>query len=78
MVKFRKRIDKANKIYIPKVVQESGFKGVLDVNLHPNATALAIYPVNADKETVIKSLEVILQDLRNEVERQALGVDKVK
>jgi len=66
MIKFRKKVDKANKIYIPKVMQET-FQGTL--TLHPNSVVAALYPDDANLSRVIESLKLIIRDL----ELQTLG-----
>jgi len=57
---------------MPKILREAGFTD--EIEIAPNLSAAAFYPAETPKTDVIRSLEVILQDLRNEVERQALGV----
>jgi hypothetical protein len=49
-------------------MQESGFKG--EIEICPNQVAAAIYPKDVQKEYVIKSLKLIIQDLENEIERK--------
>ncbi|MGQ9507545.1 MAG: hypothetical protein ACUVTB_06815 [Candidatus Bathycorpusculaceae bacterium] len=63
MVKFTLKMDRNNKVYIPKPIREAGFIETLEII--PNAFAAVVYPSGADLERVKKSLEVILKDVEH-------------
>ncbi|MEM2342269.1 MAG: hypothetical protein QXX94_07555 [Candidatus Bathyarchaeia archaeon] len=65
MVRFRQRLDRNRKIYIPKPLREAGFNTVIEII--PDTHAAAIYPAGADLREVVQSLEIILQDLKLQV-----------
>jgi len=67
MVRFRQRLDRNKKIYIPKPLREVGFRDILEIR--PNTHAAAIYPAGADLEKVVQSLEIIIQDLKLQIGR---------
>jgi hypothetical protein len=68
MVKFQTKILQKNKLYIPKAMQNAGFKGLIDIC--PNQKTAVIYPSEIPADRVIKSLELILQELKLEAEYQ--------
>ena len=62
MVKFKQRLDRNKKIYIPKPLRLMGFDNVIEIS--PDTTAAAIYPEGSDLTEVIQSLEWIIQGLK--------------
>ena len=60
-MEFELKIGPQGHIYFPKKVRQ-----ILGENLKllPNATAVVIYSEKADLQTVIKSLQVIISDLK--------------
>ncbi|MBS7649691.1 hypothetical protein KEJ17_08640, partial [Candidatus Bathyarchaeota archaeon] len=60
MVKFRQKLDRNEKIYIPKILREAGFDKVLEIFL--SSYAAVIYPAEADLGKVIQNSEIIIQD----------------
>jgi len=62
LVRFRQKLDRNMKVYIPKPLREVGFKDVIEIR--PNTHAAAIYPEGTDISKVIQSLELIIQDLK--------------
>lgn len=64
MVEFSIKVHpKQRQAYIPKeVVEALGLR----LKAKPNRYAMVVYPENVDKELVIKSLEVLLADLKLE------------
>ena len=65
MVRFRQKLDRNMKIYIPKSLREIGFKDVLEIR--PDTHAAATYPEGTDVSKIIRSLELIIQDLKLEI-----------
>ena len=63
MVRYRKSI-RSGVVRIPEEVREAFGD---EIELLPNFRAMAVYPVGANKKVVIKSLQLIVQDLRNEL-----------
>jgi len=65
-------------IRIPKPVIESFFKDdeSLEIEMAAASFAAAIYPRNVDKRLVIKSLKLIIEDLKNELELEKAGSKK--
>jgi len=68
MVRFRQKLDKNKKIYIPKPLRESGFKDTIEIR--PNTHAAVMYPQGASINNVIKSLEIIIRDLQLQLETE--------
>jgi len=62
MVRFKQRLDRNKKIYIPKPLRAMGFDDVIEIS--PNTRAAAMYPEGADLIEVIRSLEWIIQGLK--------------
>jgi len=62
MVKFKQRLDRNKKIYIPKPLRIMGFDDVIEIS--PNTRAAAMYPEGSDPIEVIRSLEWIIQGLK--------------
>ena len=62
MVKFRQKLDKNKKIYIPKPLREIGFNDIIEIE--PNTHAAVMYPRGVPLDRVIASLEIILRDLK--------------
>jgi len=65
MVRFRKRIYKDGLIKLPKEVKEHLGE---EVEIAPNYFAAVMYPKDADLRRVLKSLEIIAADLKNQLE----------
>jgi hypothetical protein len=66
MVEFNIKVHpKQRQAYIPKeIVEALGLR----LKVKPNRYAMVVYPENADPALVIKSLEVLLADLKLEKE----------
>jgi bifunctional DNA-binding transcriptional regulator/antitoxin component of YhaV-PrlF toxin-antitoxin module len=65
LVKFRLKTNPVGQIYLPKEVREElGDRYILVAN----SRAAVIFPEDAPLELVIKSLEVIILDLKNRLE----------
>lgn len=66
MVEFNLAINKKqHTVYFNKeIIAALGY----DLIAQLNATSGIMYPKNADKEDVIRSIEIILEDLRHQVE----------
>jgi len=62
MVKFKQRLDRNKKIYIPKPIRVMGFNSVIEIS--PNTRAAAMYPEGSNPHEVIRSLEWIIQGLK--------------
>jgi hypothetical protein len=62
MVEFEINVNRDQRlVYIPKKVVESLGHSLTIV---PDCNAAILYPTGEDPETVVKSVEVLLQDLR--------------
>lgn len=66
MVRYKKKI-KSGVFRVPKEVKEAFGD---EIELFPSLRAAAIYPGGADKKAVIKSLQLIIQDLRKEIAQE--------
>jgi len=66
MVEFKLTVNKKQRtVYInKKIVDAFGY----ELGAQLNATSGVIYPINANKDDVIRSLEIILDDLRHQAE----------
>ena len=60
-MEFKLKTGPQGHIYLPKKIREMLGDSM---NFLPNSTAAVVYPENASPETVIKSLQVIISDLR--------------
>ena len=71
MVEFRISIHPKQRVaYIPKeIVEALGYK----VKAKPNRYAVILYPEGIDRSLVIKSLEILLADLKLEVAKDVEG-----
>ena len=69
MIRYKKNI-KSGVIRLPKPVVESFGD---EVEIAPNQVALVIYPSNEDRKNVIKSLELIIEGLKFEIEMGRCG-----
>lgn len=64
-MEFTLRTGPQGHVYMPKKIRDVfGDK----MKLLPNTAAAVIYPENADPETIIKSLRVIINDLKLRIE----------
>ena len=68
MVEFDIKIHPKQRLaYIPKeIIQTLGFQ----LKIIPNLKAAVVYPANENPERILKSLEVILADLKLRLEDQ--------
>ena len=66
MVEFKLTVNKKQRtVYInKKIVDSFGY----ELGAQLNATSGVIYPLNANKDDVIRSLEIILDDLRHQAD----------
>jgi len=62
MVKFKQRLDRNKKIYIPKPLRVMGFDNVIEIS--PNTRAAAMYPEGSNPIEIIQSLEWVIQGLK--------------
>jgi len=60
-------------VYLPKRIREALGE---ELKLLPNAEAGAIYPKNADLKRVIKSLEIIIADLKLRANKKLMQYDR--
>lgn len=65
MVKFIQKLDRNKKIYFPKVLREAGFDRIVEILA--NAKALVAYPQGTDLEHVLRSLDVIRNDIKHRI-----------
>jgi hypothetical protein len=75
MVEFELKTGPQGHIYLPKKIRELFGK---ELTLLPNMSAGVIYSKNADPQTVIKSLRVIIEDLelrKKRGEREGKGAN---
>jgi len=63
-----------NRAYWPKALIEEGFTG--DIDTITNARAGVFWPASADLKDVVKSLEIILADIRHREELEKKGAKK--
>lgn len=61
MVEFKQKLDRNNKIYIPKLLREAGFKGT--IRIRPDDNVAIIYPESADLSSVKISVELLLREI---------------
>ena len=71
MVRFRQKLDRNNKVYIPKPLRELGLVDVIEIK--PNTHAAVMYPAGLTPLRVIQSLKVIIQHLQLEAEDLSSG-----
>lgn len=66
MVEFNLTVNKKQRTayFNKKIIDALGY----DLIAQLNATSGVMYPKNADKKDVIRSVEIILEDLRHQVE----------
>lgn len=64
MVRYKRNI-KSGVVRIPKEIRDAFGD---DIILLPNLRSMAIYPAGEDKEKVIRSLQLIIRDLKQEIE----------
>jgi len=64
MVRYKRSI-KSGVVRIPQEVREAFGD---EIEMAPNMISMALYPANADKRKVIRSLQIIIRDLRQDVE----------
>ena len=66
MVEFKLTVNKKQRTaYInKKIIDTLGY----ELSAQLNATSGVIYPLDADKDDIIRSLEIILDDLRHQAE----------
>jgi hypothetical protein len=69
MVKFETKWDKNFKIYIPKEIRKA-FKTNRLV-IMPNSFAAVMFPRGNQIERVIKSVEILLADLKHQLEAKS-------
>lgn len=64
MVRYKRNI-KSGVVRIPKEVKEAFGDEII---MLPNLRSMAIYPAKEKKENVIRSLQLIIRDLKQELE----------
>lgn len=64
MVRYKRNIS-SGVVRIPAEVRDAFGD---DIEMLPNLMSMVLYPANADKRKVIRSLQVIIRDLRQDVE----------
>ena len=65
MVEFVQKLDRNKKIYIPKMLRESGF--FEKIKIIPNYNAAIMFPSNINLSHVKDSVEVLLNDIKNRI-----------
>lgn len=65
MVKYKRNI-KSGIVRIPIEVKEAFGD---EIEMVPNLLSMVMYPAGTDKAKVIRSLQIIISDLKQEVER---------
>jgi len=63
MVEFNQKVDGRNRIYIPKLMRESGFDKT--IKIIPNATAAIMFGEDTNLKDVLKSIDIIKADLQH-------------
>lgn len=66
MVKFRTKMDQIGKIYIAKPLRQSGLVNTIEIV--PNAKAAVIFQAGTSLEDVLRSLDIIRQDLEHRIQ----------
>lgn len=69
MVRYRKGI-KSGVFRLPNELKEAFGD---EIEIAPDSRAAAIYGAKEDKRAVIKSLQIIIRDLKNEIEIEVMG-----
>ena len=64
MVRYRRNI-RSGVVRIPQVVREAFGD---EIEMVPNLRSMAVYPANEDKRKVIRSLQLIIKELKQEIE----------
>jgi len=64
MVRYKRSI-KSGVVRIPQEVRDAFGD---EIEMAPNMISMAVYPANADKRKVIKSLQIIIRDLKQDVD----------
>lgn len=65
MVELKTKITTTGVLYIPKEIREVFPR---DLKIIPNATAALFFPANVSYENVLKSLEIIVADIKHRIE----------
>ena len=69
MVRFKLKIYKDGLMRLPKELREQIFKhGTTEIEIAPNYVAFVGYPKGVNLSKVIKSLEIIIEDLKAQLE----------
>ena len=68
MVEFNQKVDRNNRIYIPKPMRQSGFDKT--IKIIPNATAAIMFGENTKLKDVLASIDIIKADLQHRVNLQ--------
>ncbi len=66
MVKFTQNLDRNKKIYIPKPLREAGFSESLVII--PDNKAAVMFSEDTELKEVEKSLLILLQDIRQQIQ----------
>ena len=66
MVRYKRNI-KSGIVRIPKEVRDAFGD---EIEMLPNLRSMAIYPAGEDKAKVIRSLQIIITDLKQEMEEE--------
>jgi DNA-binding transcriptional regulator/RsmH inhibitor MraZ len=66
MPKILRPVDSKGRIVLPKDLLENW--NCKEVVLHPNAFATLVTPKGADLKKVIRSIEILLEDIKNQAE----------
>jgi len=69
MVKFVQKLDRNNKVYIAKPLRQAGLVNTIEIQ--PNAQAAVIYREGTKTEDIIKSLRIIIADLKHRAKVEA-------
>jgi len=66
MVRYRRNI-RSGVVRIPQEVREAFGD---EIEMAPNLRSMAVYPANEEKRKVIRSLQLIIKDLKQEIEEE--------
>jgi len=66
MVRYRRNI-RSGVVRIPQVVREAFGD---EIEMVQNLRSMAVYPANEEKRKVIRSLQLIIKDLKQEIDEE--------
>jgi bifunctional DNA-binding transcriptional regulator/antitoxin component of YhaV-PrlF toxin-antitoxin module len=76
MVRFKSKVDRNGRIYLPKPIREAGLTNILEIQ--PNTSTIVVYSAETSLKDVLMSIRIIAADVEHQLSQQNTSEEREK